>query len=437
MFDYSSKLVTVNEALAKIKSGDVVTVGLACSEPVEFMTNMHTIAGKVEDITITNCLPMVMGEYITNPEYLSTFKIDSWFFTPALRKLAPTGRVSFVPNHLHLAVRQRNAQVKTNVFCILATPPDENGYFTYSCSNGLEADMAAAADMVILEISPNVPKTCGDNKIHFDKVDFVFESNGGPAIFPDGEVTEKDRIIGRILADYVNDGDCIQIGIGGIPNAVCEELMHKKDLGVHTELMTTGIMRLMQKGAVTNAKKQLKPGQTVCCFAIGTQELYDFMHENPDVQILNGSWVNDPVTIAQNDNQVSINTTLEIDLTGQCCSESIGHLQFTGTGGQNDTATGAQKSKNGRSFIALYSTAMVKNRETGEREEISKIVPMLKPGSPVSLGRNDIDYVVTEYGARRLKGLSIQKRAEALISIAHPKYRDELRKAAKELLYWI
>ena len=435
MFDYSSKLITVYEALGKIKSGDVVTVGLACSEPVEFMKNMHTIASNVSDVTIANCLPMVIGEYMTNMEYLKSFYVHSWYYSPLLRKLQPTGRVSFIPNHLHLATCQRNASVRTNVFCCLATPPDEDGYFSFSCSNGLETDMCAASDMIILEISPHVPRTCGDNKVHFSKVDYVFESNARPAVLPDGEVNDKDRTIGNLLAGYVKDGDCIQIGIGGIPNAVCECIMDKKDLGVHTELMTTGIMRLMQKGVVTNKKKQINIGQTVCCFALGTQELYDFMDCNPDVQILNGSWVNDPVTIASNDNQVSINTTLEIDLTGQCCSESIGHLQFTGTGGQTDTATGSQKSKNGRSFIALYTTAMVKNPKTGVREEISKIVPLLKPGSAVSLSRNDVDYVATEYGVVRLKGLSINKRAEALISIAHPKFRDELRNAAREYMF--
>jgi acyl-CoA hydrolase len=196
-------------------------------------------------------------------------------------------------------------------------------------------------------------------------------------------------------------------------------------------MMTTGIMRLMRCGAITNSRKQEKKGMSVYCFALGSRELYSFINNNPDLWCADGSWVNDPYVIAKNDNQFSINTTIEIDLTGQCCSESIGHTQFSGTGGQCDTATGAQKSRNGRSVIALYSTALVKNPQTGEREEISKIVPLLKPGAAVSLSRNDVDYVVTEYGAVRLKGLSVAERAELLISVAHPGFRGELSEAAK------
>jgi acyl-CoA hydrolase len=225
------------------------------------------------------------------------------------------------------------------------------------------------------------------------------------------------------------------VGIGGIPNAVCEYLKDKKNLGIHTEMMTTGIMRLMKCGAVDNSKKQMDPGKTVCCFTYGSQELYEYMHDNEDILINPGVTVNDPFVIMRNDNQVSINTTIEIDLTGQCCSESIGHLQFSGTGGQSDTAQGAQRSKNGRSIIALYSTAMAKNPHTGEREEISKIVPVLKPGAIVSLSRNDVDYVVTEHGVVQLRGYTVVQRAQALISIAHPKFRDELRAAAKQYLY--
>jgi acyl-CoA hydrolase len=242
-------------------------------------------------------------------------------------------------------------------------------------------------------------------------------------------------LIGKHIAKYINDGDTLQLGIGGIPNAVADQLHHKKDLGVHTEMLTTGFMKLYQSGAVTNRKKTLHNGKFVAAFALGTKELYEFIDDNPSIMLLNGNYVNDPCIIGQNDNQVSINTSIEIDLTGQCCSESIGPIQFSGTGGQTDTATGAQRAKNGRSFIALYSTANVKNKETGEREEISKIVPFLKLGAAVSLSRNDVDYVVTEYGAVRLRGTSIQERVELLISIAHPKFRDELREKAREIGY--
>ena len=436
MFDYRSKCVSVQQALSLVKNGHVITVGMAGAEPYEFLMQLHTIADRVEDVTITNSLPTIQGEYLTNfMQYQKAFKIDSWFYSGQLRALQHTGRISFIPNCLHFAGFKRNCAVHTNIFISSASMPDEDGYIALSCSNVYEMLIAKSADIVILEISPNIPRTTGDHKLHISEVDYLIESDYYLPTIPDAAPNEKDREIGRHIAALINDGDCIQIGIGGIPNAVCEFLSEKCDLGVHTEMMTTGIMRLMQRGVVNNSKKQMDVGKTVCCFALGSQELYNFMHNNPDVEIKAGSWVNDPAVISKNDNQVSINTSLEIDLTGQCCSESLGHLQFSGTGGQSDTATGAQKSRNGRSFIALYSTALVKNKETGEREELSKIVPLLKPGAAVSLSRNDVDYVVTEYGAVRLRGLNIAERVEKFISIAHPKFREELREKAKELMF--
>jgi acyl-CoA hydrolase len=436
MADYKSKLMTVDEALAMINSNDVITTAMAGAEPVLFMSRIHTIADRVRDVTITCSLPSVQGEYLTEFEkYQHAFKIDSWFYTPQLRKYHKTGRISFIPNCLHYAAEKRLVNVHNNIFVSSASMPDEDGYVRLSCSNVYEMQMARASDKIFLEISPNIPKMYGDQVFHISEVTGLIESDYFLPQTPDVTSSEKDKQIGRYIADLINDGDCIQIGIGGIPNAVCDFIEEKRDLGVHTEMMTTGIMRLMRKGIVNNSRKQVDKGKTICCFAYGTQEMYEFLHENPEVEIRAGSLVNDPYVIARNDNQVSINTTIEIDLTGQCCSESIGYLQFSGTGGQSDTVIGAQNSKNGRSFIALHSTAMVKN-ESGEREEISKVVPILKPGAVVSLSRNDVDYVVTEWGCCRLKGKSVIERAEALISIAHPKFRSQLREAAKQYQFW-
>lgn len=437
MYDYRSKLITVDDALALVKSDYNITVGMAASEPYEFLMNLHRIAGKVSNVTITDCLPTVPGAYLSDPEAFKSFRVDSWFYTPLLRKLQATGQVSFIPNNLHFAGQKRMAAVHTNIYIGSASMPDEDGNIALSCSNVYECEIARSADIVILEISPNIPRFHGDTSLHLDEVTYLVECDYFLPETPDVPSNDKDRQIGGFIAEKINDGDCLQIGIGGIPNAVCEFLSHKKNLGVHTEMMTTGIMRLMKQGAVDNSRKQVDVGQSVCCFALGTQEMYEYCHNNPAVAVKPGSQVNDPYVIARNDNQVSINTTIEVDLTGQCCSESIGHVQYSGTGGQSDTAVGAQNSKNGRSFIALYSTAMVKNPETGEREEISKIVPFLKPGAAVSLSRNDVDYVVTEYGCVRLKGLSVAKRCEALISIAHPKFREELRAKAHEYKLWV
>ncbi|MDR1875616.1 MAG: hypothetical protein LBQ90_11475 [Synergistaceae bacterium] len=437
MFDFSSKKITVEQALSMVKSGDNITVGMAAAEPVEFLSRLHTIADRVEDVTVTSCLPTAAGEYLSEKYLEKAFRLESWFYSPALRRLHGTGRVSFIPNHLHFAGSKRNFHRKANIFICSASMPEEDGRIRFSCGNVYEEEIAKQADIVILEITPRVPHSFGDNVLEWDDVDCVIECDYSLPTIPDTPPNEKDRDIGRHIAGLIKDGDCLQVGIGGIPNAVCEFLADKKDLGIHTEMMTTGIMNLMKKGVINGSRKQMNVGKVVCAFALGSQEMYEFMNDNPDILVSRGSWVNDPCVIAGNDNQVSINTSVEIDLTGQCCSESVGPMQISGTGGQSDTAVGAQRSKNGRSIIALYSTAMVKNAESGEKEEVSKIVPMLRQGAAVSLSRNDVDWVVTEYGAVNLKGTTLRERAELLISIAHPKFREELRAAANNLQYWL
>lgn len=431
--DFKNKIITIEQALDMIKSNDVIVTGLGSAEAQATLSQLHTIADRVSNVTTTTCLPMVNAEYFTNPKYKDTFKMDGWFYTGPLRKAHENGNISFIPNHLHLAGVKRLHHVKPNIYIGNATPPDKHGYVSLSLSNVYEKRMIEAADLVILEINPKLPRTFGDLEIHVNDIDYLIEVDYDIPELPDLEPNEKDLKIGSFIADFINDGDCLQLGIGGIPNAVAASLMDKKDLGVHTEMLTTGLMKLSRAGVVNGKKKSLHKGKMVATFALGTKELYEFIDNNPAVQILDGNYVNDPYVIGLNDNQVSINTTLEIDLTGQCASESIGSRQFSGTGGQADTAIGAQRAKNGRSFIALYSTAMVKNSKTGEREEVSKIVPQLNQGAAVSLSRNDVDYVVTEYGVAKLRGTNIHERVERLIAIAHPKYREELQKQAVDL----
>jgi acyl-CoA hydrolase len=430
-----AKTITIKDALKLVNNHDHIVAGMAASEGREFFMNLHTLHGKVDHITIDNCLPLYPYEFMLNEKYKDTFTINSWFFSGDLRKAFKNKNITFIPNQLHFAGVRRVEHKAPNLYVGNATPPDKHGFVSLSLSNVYEKEMIQAADTVILEINPNLPRTLGDLEIHESEIDYFIQVDYEAPVLPDTEPSEKDVLIGKHIAKYINDGDTLQLGIGGIPNAVADQLHHKKDLGVHTEMLTTGFMKLYQSGAVTNRKKTLHNGKFVAAFALGTKELYEFIDDNPSIMLLNGNYVNDPCIIGQNDNQVSINTSIEIDLTGQCCSESIGPIQFSGTGGQTDTATGAQRAKNGRSFIALYSTANVRNKETGEREEISKIVPFLKLGAAVSLSRNDVDYVVTEYGAVRLRGTSIQERVELLISIAHPKFRDELREKAREIGY--
>lgn len=430
--DISMKKITASEAVKKVKSGMMIVTGLGCAEGRDFLSQLHTVADEVSGVTVTNCLPMSDPDFMKK-EYKNSFYVDGWFYSPALRKAHQNGNISFIPNHLHLAGIKRLAHVHTDIYVGACSMPDKHGYVSLSLSNTYEKRVIEEADLVILEINPNMPYTYGDLELHLDEVDYVIESNYFPAELPDTEPNEKDIAIGSNIASQINDGDCIQLGIGGIPNAVASALKNKKDLGVHTEMLTTGLMKLAKLGVVTNKRKTLHKGKMVCTFAMGSKELYEFIDHNPGVSVLDGAYTNDPHVIGLNDNMVSINTTLEIDLTGQCCSESIGSTQFSGTGGQVDTAVGAQNAKNGRSFIALYSTAMVKNPVTGEREEISKIVPQLKQGAVVTLSRNDVNYVVTEYGMVNLKGTNVRERVKLLISIAHPKFRNELLEQAKAL----
>ena len=431
--NYKEKLITAQQAVDMVKSGDYIVTGLGCSTADAFFNHLHLAADRLKDVVISTCLPMKDYPCFSDPQYKDSFFHDSWFYSPATRKAHKAGNTSFVPNCLHFAATKRLAHRQPNIYVGAAAMPDEHGNISLSCSNTYEMQMIAAADLVILEINPNYPRTFGDAFVRLDEADHLIEVDYEVPALPDVPPNEKDKVIGGLIAPYIKDGDCLQLGIGGMPNALAEMLMDKKDLGIHTEMLTTNMMKLFQAGAVSGRKKQLQNGKMVCTFIMGSKELYEFCHDNPSVEVLAGSYTNDPYVIGQNDNMISINATLEVDLTGQCASESIGSTQFSGTGGQTDTATGAQKSKNGKSFICLYSTAMVKNPETGEREEISKIVPQLKPGAAVSLSRNDVDYVVTEYGVAALRGTNIRERVELLIGIAHPKFRDQLRQQALEL----
>lgn len=428
---FEEKYISIEQALAMVKSNDVIVTGLGAAEAGLFMGRLHTIADRVRNVKITNCLPTHPSE-IYKPEYVDSFEVDGWFFAPQMRKAHSNGNMAYIPNHLHLAAIKRLFYVKPNIYVGAASMPDKHGYISLSCSNTYEKRMIEVADLVILEVNPNMPYTLGDVQIHASDVDYLVRADYMPPVTPDAPFSEKDAAIGKFIADMVPDGACIQLGIGGIPNAVAAALETKNDLGVHTEMMTTGMMHLAKKGVINGKRKQINRGKIVTTFAMGIPELYEYMDYNPSIAVMDGAWVNDPYTIAQNDNQISINTTLEVDLTGQCASESLGSRQFSGTGGQADTAIGAQMSKNGKSIIALYSTALVRGPD-GERREVSKIVPQLMAGAAVTLSRNDVDRVVTEYGVAELRGTSLRDRVARLITIAHPDFREVLWDQAVEV----
>lgn len=433
---YKSKFITLNDALNMVKSGDHIVSGLAASEPKEFLSELHTLNEKVKDVHVLTCLPMSDYEYFMKPEYSESFIMEGWFYSGTMRKVHKQKNVTYIPNHLHFAGSSRISYRKPNIYIGNCTPMDQHGFVSLGLSDVYEREMIECADLVILEANPNVPRTFGDTNIHITEVDYFIETNYSIPQLPIVEPAEKDMVIGRYIADTIEDRSTIQIGIGGIPNAVTKALINKKDLGIHTEMLTDGMVDLFEVGVITNKYKTLHKGKFVATFALGSKKLYDFINNNPGVLIMDGSYVNNPYVIAKNDNMVSINTAIEIDLTGQVCSESLGSKHFSGTGGQADTAIGAQNAKNGKSFIALYSTANVRVPCSDKKVKKSKIVPTLSKGAGVTLSRNDVDYVVTEYGVAKLGGTSIRERVKRLISISHPDFRDELQEEANKLMLW-
>ena len=433
MTNYTSKIINVEDALALVKSDSCIVTAVAAAEPQAFLSNLHTIAGRIRNVNVNICLSLRSYEFLESAEYEDSFDVVSWFHGPGTRKAQKLRKVSYYPNNLHFMGSKRLAAIQPNIFVGCGTYPDEHGYVSLSLSNVYEKEVIEKADIVIIEMNKNCPRTFGDVELHVNDIDYLIETDYAIPEVPSAEPNEKDMAIGKYIAEYIHDGDCIQLGIGGIPNAVAKSLYDKKNLGVHTEMLTAEMVNLAKAGVINGKCKQTNKGKMVATFAMGTREMYDYMDNNPSIAILSSAYVTDPYIMAQNDNQVSINTTLEVDLMGQCSSESLGPVQFSGTGGQTDTAIGAQMSKNGRSFIALYSTAMVRNSQTGEKEEVSKIVCQLKPGAAVSLSRNDIEYLVTEYGVVNLKGRTIKERVKLIISIAHPMFREQLMEQAREV----
>lgn len=430
MKEYKDKIISAKEAVAKVKDGDHIVSGLGASEARKFLGSLHQTTAS--NIYVSNCLPMTPYTFL-NKEYSDRINMDGWFFDRSLRDAFPNGNTSYIPNNLHLAAKSRFYHRKCNIYVGICTLPDKHGYVSLSTGNTYEKQALDQADLVILESNPNYPRTFGDVEVHVSEVDYFIETDHMPPIIPDVEPNEKDLQIGKRIADLIPDGAVLQLGIGGIPNAVAKFLYEKKDLGVHTEMLTSEMARLAKAGVINNKKKTINKGKIVTTFILGDEELYDFVDNNPSVQVLNGEYVINPYVISQNDNMYSINTAIEVDVTGQVCSESIGTKQISGTGGQADTARGAVESKGGRSIIALYSTAKLKDKETGERKTVSKIVPTLALGAAVTLHRSDVDIVVTEYGVADLRGRSIRERVQALVNIAHPDFREQIIKDALDL----
>ncbi len=424
---YKQKLISIEEAVGMVKSNQKICVAMAGSEPRGLLSALGERKNELTDVHIMSCL--VMGDYdVFKPEMKGHFFNESWFYGAFDRKNHPHGIVSYIPNNLHEAGPAKIKNDTINIFWGTATPMDRHGFFSLALGITYEKDMIENADLIILEVNENLPWTLGDTQVHISEINYVVENTAPLFELLLVEPSDTEKMIGSNIAALVEDGSTVQLGIGGIPNAITKYLYDKKDLGVHTEMLTDGMVDLFKAGVITNRSKSIHRGKMIATFALGTQKLYDFIDSNLGVELKRGPYTNDPFVIGQNYKMVSINTTLQVDLTGQCCSEALGSRQYTGTGGQADTHRGAQRSVGGKGIIALESTT--------KGGQISKIVAELPQGSRVTLGRNDVDYIVTEFGVAHLKGKNVKERVKALINIAHPDFREDLRQEAEKILLW-
>ncbi len=428
---YLSKLVPIDEAVALIRSDNDVIVAQCASEPQGCMSRFHIVGDRVENVRVFSVLTLKEYDFYMKKEMKGHFELASWFHAPGSRAAlkANTGTVTYVPNMLHRAATDRIHAHRPDIFFGTCTPPDKHGFVSLSLGITYEKDIMDHARLVVLEVNPRLPRTFGDTQVHVSKVDYFVEHDQEVPALPAPQPNATDLAIGAHIAGLVEDGSTLQLGIGGIPNAAAMALKDKKDLGVHTEMLVDSMMELYELGVITNGRKALKPGKFVTTFAMGSRKFYDWLDDNLAVEFQRGSWVNNPAVVAQNSQMVSINTCISVDFTGQVASESIGPNQYSGTGGQSDTAQGAVAGFDGKgkSIIACYSTA--------KGGTVSTITPMLSEGSAVTLHRSHVDHVVTEHGVARLRGRTVRERTQALISIAHPDFRADLTAQARTLGY--
>ena len=423
--NFVAKCVSADDAVRLVQNGDTIVIPTAAAEPPLLLAALSSQRQSLLDVKVSQILPIKKHGYF-DPQTQAHVRHVAYFFGPASRAGGQDGLIDYMPsNFSEMPSMIRRAQSAADVVFSVASAMDEHGYF----SLGLAADYTMAAiekaRVIVLEVNPLVPFCYGNCHIHISQVSALVESSeplpevGLPKIGPVQEA------IGKYVADMIQDGDTLQIGYGGIPDAVVMQLTHKHDLGVHTEMLGDGILTLIEAGAVNNSRKNMNRGKVIATFALGSKKLYQFMHRNPGVEMHPVDTTNDPYLAGQNDNLVAINATMQIDFMGQCGSESLGITPVSGTGGQTDFVRAANRSNGGRSFIVLPSTA--------KDNSISRIVPTLTAGTHVSTTKNDINYVVTEYGVAQLRGKSAKQRCEALIAIAHPDFRGELRAQAQAL----
>lgn len=424
---YEPKKVSAEEALHALRSGYRIFVTGNASVPQRLLEALSQRALELSDLTLLQVLIIVKADYVT-PEFAPHLRVNSLFISPSIREAVNAGRADFTPVFLSEIPRLfKTGRLPIDVALIQVSPPDRYGYCSYGTEVGVTKTAAESAKLVIAEVNPHMPRTLGDSFIHVGKIDYVVEVD-----YPLPEVqmaisSPEQESIANHLAAIIPDGATLQMGIGGIPDAVLRKLYNHQHLGVHTELFSDGVVDLVAAGVITNERKTLHPGKIIAGFLMGTQRLYDFVDDNPIVELHPTEYINDPFVIAKNDRMVSINSALQVDLTGQVCADSMGTYLYSGVGGQVDFVRGAARSNGGMPIIAMLSTA--------KDETVSRIVSTLEPGAGVVTTRNDVHYVATEYGVADLYGRTVRERARALVEIAHPKFRAELAEAAERLYH--
>lgn len=422
---YKSKKVTAEEAVKHIKSGSRVVLGHASGEPMELVNAMVKNSAAYKDVEIVHMVALGKGEYC-NPEYEGIFRHNALFAGAPTRKAIHEGRADFTPCHFSRIPSLFTEKIlPVDVALIFVSVPDDHGFCSYGVSVDYTKAVAESASIVIAEVSKNMPRTYGDSFIHISEIDYIVETEAGPAILKPPVLTENDEKIGSYISTLIHDGDCMQLGIGAVPDAILSFLKTKKNLAIHSEMISDGVVDLVESGVINCSVKNFHPGKIIVTFLMGTEKLYRFADNNPMIEMYPVDYVNNPAVIAKNDNMVSVNSALQVDFTGQVVSDTIGYKQYSGTGGQLDFVRGAAWSKNGRSILAFHSTAA--------KGTLSKIVPHVDEGANATTPRPDTHYIVTEYGIADLRGKTVAQRAAALIKIAHPDFREKLMREYSEI----
>lgn len=430
---YQSRVTTAAEAVKQsVKSGNRIFLTGNVSVPLVLLEALVQHAPNIQGVEICQALTIVGGDYV-KPELEGHLRVNSMFISANVRKAIQEGRADFTPVLLsEFPLLFKRGILPIDVALIHVSTPDEHGFCSLGVEVGLTKSAAESAKVIIAEVNDQMPRTLGDSFIHVSRLTYIVPVNypiPQHAMGAEGDMNIVQGIAGHV-ASLIPDGATMQLGIGSIPDAVLKFLMDKRDLGIHTELFSDGVIDLVNAGVLTNARKTLHPGKIVAGFILGTQKLYDWVNDNPMVEMHPTEYVNDPFIIAQNEKMVAINSAIEVDLTGQVCADSIGPKLYSGVGGQLDFIYGASRSKGGVPVIALPSTAVMRDGTA-----ISKITAMLKPGAGVVTSRNHVRFIVTEHGIADLYGKTIRQRAQALISIAHPQFREDLTRQARELHY--